>query len=228
MLRGARAMLFALVSVVLFGMAFGVAARQAGLEGWAAVLLSGAVFAGSSQFASLELLRSPVPWAPLLLLVFAVNARHILMGAALYGWFGRLPLRQRLYSAALMTDLNWATAIQAHDRGERDMGYIVGSGLTLWLTWIAGTAAGAALVDSFALPVEALALDLVFIVFFVCILVGLRRGRIDDLAWLVAGGAALVAYWLLPANWHVLVGALAGGVTGMAVQDRRQRRAAGR
>jgi 4-azaleucine resistance transporter AzlC len=226
MLRGARAMLFALVSVVLFGIAFGVAARQAGLEGWAAVLLSGAVFAGSSQFASLEFLRSPVPWLPLLLLVFAVNARHILMGAAMYGWFGRLPFRQRLLPAALMTDLNWATAIQAHDRGERDMGYMIGSGLTLWVTWLAGTALGAALVDSFALPVEALAIDLIFIVFFVCILVGLRRGRIDDLAWLVAGMAALVAYWLLPANWHVLVGALAGGITGMLVQDRQQRRTA--
>jgi predicted branched-subunit amino acid permease len=219
-------MLFALVSVVLFGMAFGVAARQAGLEPWAAVLLSGAVFAGSSQFASLELLGSPVPWLPLLLLVFAVNGRHILMGAALYGWFGRLPLAQRFLPAALMTDVNWAQAIQAYDRGERDMGYLVGSGLALWTTWLAGTAAGAALVDAFAFPAEALAIDLVFIIFFVCILVGLRRGRIDDLAWLVAGGAALLAFWLLPANWHVLVGAVAGGITGMLVQDRRRRRAA--
>ncbi len=222
MLRGARAMLFALVSVVLFGMAFGVAAREAGLEGWAAVLLSGAVFAGASQFASLELLGAPVPWLPLLLLVFAVNARHILMGAAMSGWFGRLPLVQRLWPAALMTDANWALSIQAYDRGERDMGYLVGSGLALWVTWLAGTAAGAALVDTMTLPVEALAIDLVFILFFVSILVGLRRGSIDDLAWLVAGAAALLAYWLLPANWHVLVGALAGGVTGMLVQDRRQ------
>ncbi len=220
-------MLFALVSVILFGMAFGVAAREAGLDGWAAVLLSGAVFAGSSQFASLELLGSPVPWLPLLLLVFAVNARHILMGAAMYGWFGRLPFAQRFLPAALMTDLNWAQAIQAYDRGERDMGYMVGSGLTLWVTWLAGTAAGAALVDTMAFPAEALAIDLVFVVFFVCILVSLRRGRIDDVAWLAAGVAALLSYWLLPANWHVLVGALAGGVTGMLVQDRQRRRGPG-
>lgn len=226
MLRGARAMLFALVAVVLFGMAFGVAARQAGVDGWAAVLLSGAVFAGSSQFASLELLGSPIPWLPLLLLVFAVNARHILMGAALYGWFGRLPLAKRFLPAALMTDVNWAKAIQAYDQGERDMGYLVGSGLVLWSTWLISTAAGATLVDSFALPAEALAIDLVFIIFFVCILVGLRRDRIDDTAWLVAGIAALVAYWLLPANWHVLVGAIAGGVAGVIEQNRSQRRAA--
>jgi predicted branched-subunit amino acid permease len=186
------------------------------------VLLSGAVFAGASQFAALELLGSPVPWLPLLLLVFAVNARHILMGAAMYGWFGRLPFVHRLWPAALMTDVNWALSIQAYDQGERDMGYLVGSGLTLWVTWLAGTAAGAALVDTMTLPAEALAIDLVFILFFVSILFGLRRGRIDDLAWLVAGATALVAYWLLPANWHVLVGALAGGVTGMLVQNHGQ------
>lgn len=226
MLRGGRAMLFALVSVVLFGMAFGVAAKEAGLEGSVAVLLSGAVFAGSSQFAALELLASPVPWLPLLLLVFAVNARHILMGAALYGWFGRLPLAQRLLPAALMTDVNWATAIQAYDRGERDMGYLVGSGLALWVTWLAGTALGAALVDAMTVSPEALAIDLVFIIFFVCILVGLRRGRLDDLAWLVAGAAALLAYWFLPANWHVMIGALAGGLAGMLAQNRHERRRA--
>jgi 4-azaleucine resistance transporter AzlC len=222
MLRGARAMLFALVSVVLFGMAYGVAARQAGLDGWVAVMVSGAVFAGSSQFAALELLASPVPWLPLVLLVFAVNARHILMGAALYRWFGRLPLRQRFLPAALMTDLNWAQAVQAYDRGERDMGYLVGSGLLLWATWLAGTAAGAALVDAVGFPLEALAIDLVFVIFFVCILTGLRRGRHDDLAWLVAGTTALLAFWLLPANWHVLAGAVAGGIAGMVAEDRRR------
>ncbi len=221
MLRGAKDMLFALVSVVLFAMAFGVAARGAGLDGWATVLMSGVAFAGASQFAALELMTSPVPWIPLLAVVFAVNARHILMGAALCPWFGRLPFAQRLLPAYLMTDINWAQAIQAYDRGERDLGHLVGSGLLLWVTWLAGTGLGAALVDAVTIDLERLAIDLVFLLFFVCMLTGLRRGRSDDVAWLVAGGTALLAWHVLPAHWHVLAGAVAGGVAGLVHHERR-------
>jgi len=229
--RGARAMAFAIVSVLLFGMAYGVAAKGAGLDGWAAVLVSAGVFAGASQFAALELWASPVPWLPLVLVTFAVNARHILMGAALYPWFGRLPLRQRLLPAALMTDVNWAQSLQAYDRGERDLGYLLGSGLLLWVTWLAGTGIGAALVDAVAVDLDRFGMDLIFLLFFVCMLTGLRRGRGDDIAWAVAGGTALAAAWLLPPHWHVLTGALAGGIAGMIVDDRRRRaqaRASGR
>ena len=221
MLRGSRDVAFALISVVLFAMAFGVAARGAGLEGWATLLMSGMVFAGASQFAALELMTSPVPWIPLLAVVFAVNARHILMGAALYPWFGRLPFLQRLLPAALMTDVNWAQAVQAYDRGERDLGHLVGSGLLLWVTWLAGTGLGVALVDVVTVDLRRFAVDLVFLLFFVCLLTSLRRGRSDDIAWLVAGGTALLAWHVLPAHWHVLTGALAGGVAGLVHHECR-------
>jgi len=222
MVRGARQMAFALVSVVLFAVAFGVAARGAGLEGWATLLMSGAVFAGASQFAALELMTAPVPWIPLLAVVFAVNARHILMGAVLYPWFGRLPFVQRLLPAAVMTDINWALAVQAYDRGERDIGHLVGSGLLLWVTWLAGTGLGVALVDAVTIDLERFAVDLVFLLFFVCLLTSLRRGRSDDIAWLVAGATALVAWHVLPAHWHVLSGALAGGIAGLLHHERRR------
>ncbi len=198
------------------------------MPGWKAgspTLLSGVVFAGASQFASLELLRSPVPWVPLVLVVFAVNARHILMGAVLYPWFGRLPFARRLLPAALMTDVNWALAVQAYERGERDMGHLVGSGLLLWVTWIAGTGAGAALGDAVAIDLDRFGLDLIFLLFFTCMLTGLRRGRGDDIAWLVAGATTLVSAALLPAFWHVLTGALAGGIAGLLAHERQQRRA---
>ena len=227
MARGARDMLFALVSVFLFAFAFGVAASHAGLGSWAATFLSGTVFAGASQFASLELLVSPVKWIPLLLVVFAVNARHILMGAALYPWFGRLPFAQRLLPAALMTDINWVQAVQAYDRGERDMGYLVGSGLLLWIVWVAGTAVGASLVEAVPFDLDRLGLDLTFLLFFVCMLTGLRRTRRDDIAWVAAGASALLAVQVLPAHWHVMTGAIIGGIVGSATQEWLGRRGPG-
>ena len=33
--------------------------------------------------------------------------------------------------------------------------------------------------------------------------------------WIIAAGASLLAYWYLPENTHVVVGAVAGGIAGI-------------
>ena len=72
--------------VVVFGVAFGLAAAQTGLDNSASLLMSALVFAGASQFGALDLWGAQVPVVPLIVTVFAINARHLLMGATLYPW----------------------------------------------------------------------------------------------------------------------------------------------
>lgn len=213
--RGMRDLLPVAVSIVIFGVAFGIAAGSAGINAWIAVLMSGAVFAGASQFAVLDMWQEPVPWAPLMLAVFAINARHLPLGASLYSWCAKLPPFKRYGAMLLLSDVNWAASTIAISRGERDVGHILGGGLTIWLAWMIGTGLGVAIPGISLADVQRFGLDLIFVAFFACTLVGLRRGRIDDLPWLVAGVVALGAVWLLPPNWHVLVGGLAGGIAGM-------------
>lgn len=80
---GAREIAPVAIFVIPFGIAFGAAAIEKGLSAALAVLMSAFVFAGASQFAALDLWSSPMPYLMLALTVFAVNARHILLGAAL-------------------------------------------------------------------------------------------------------------------------------------------------
>ncbi|MNE74665.1 hypothetical protein D3C80_1707570 [compost metagenome] len=40
--------------------------------------------------------------------------------------------------------------------------------------------------------------------------------------WFVAAGASLLAYWFLPDNSHVVVGALAGGLTGTFLPEKKR------
>jgi hypothetical protein len=40
--------------------------------------------------------------------------------------------------------------------------------------------------------------------------------------WVVAGLSSLLAYWYLPENSHVVVGALAGGIAGTVIGDTKQ------
>src|SRR5690606_41659120 len=70
--------------VVAFGAAFGLASTQAGLSPLESILMSTAVFAGASQFAALDRWGTEVSVLPMMVVVFAVNARQLLIVASLY------------------------------------------------------------------------------------------------------------------------------------------------
>ena len=58
--------------------AFGLAAVQKGLAPLEATLMSVMVFAGASQFATLEMWGSEVAVFPMMAVVFAINSRTLL------------------------------------------------------------------------------------------------------------------------------------------------------
>src|SRR3546814_4352109 len=59
------------------------------------VVMSTLVFAGAAQFAALDLWGTQIPLFTLMVAVFAINARHLLMGATLYPWLRKLPPAKR-------------------------------------------------------------------------------------------------------------------------------------
>lgn len=219
--RGARELWAVSAYAFVFGVAFGVAAVDVGMEGWAALLMSMTVYAGGSQFAALELWARPIAWAPLLVATLGINGRHVLLGASLYPWLRSLPRRQLYVAAFFMSDPNWAVSVQARARGERDAGILIGGGMALWIVWVMGTVAGIWLVDISPEDFHRFGFDLIFATFLTAVLVGLRRDRSDDLAWLAAALGAVLAVLVLPPHWHVLAGGLLGGLAGMLVHRRR-------
>ena len=64
------------VFVTVFGIAFGLAAGQAGLLPWQAGLMSVTVFAGAAQFAALGPWGQEVSLIPLVAIVLAINSRQ--------------------------------------------------------------------------------------------------------------------------------------------------------
>jgi predicted branched-subunit amino acid permease len=212
--RGFLHMLPIAAFVLVFGAAFGVAARHSGLDtGWT-VLMSALVFAGAAQFAVLDLWGPQVPILALALTVFAINARHLLMGATLYPWLCHLPPTQRYGAMLLASDANWAQTMQVFGRGERGLGILVGGGLALWLFWVLGTWLGTQLGDLLA-DVRRWGLDMVMGCFLLAMTVaGPKSPRVLTI-WVVAASASLIAHRWLPENSHVVVGALAGGLLGV-------------
>ncbi|MBS0540071.1 MAG: AzlC family ABC transporter permease [Proteobacteria bacterium] len=207
-----------------FGIGFGVAAAQKGLNPFETTLMSASVMAGTSQMVALDLWARPLPLLALAITVFVANLRYFVMGAALQPHLPQLPWYQQPLVWYVTVDQNWAVNIAEYQRGRGDLGKFVGGGLTMALIWTCSTilgciAAQGALSDP-AL-VKRLGLDFVGVAVFVVVAAMLFRGRRDIAPWVVAIVAALGAKWLLEGNWYIVVGGMAGGLFGAFQELRR-------
>ena len=212
--RGARKALPLAVSVFFVGLVFGVLARQARMGGVEATLMSVLVFAGASQFVALSLwMISPFPAITIILTTFIVNMRHLLMSASLRPWFSRLPRLVAYCSLFVMVDESWALTMGELNDGGRDGAFLLGSGLLLYVAWIGSTIVGQLAGSTIQNPAR-WGLDFAFTAVFIALLAGMWKGRAHFLPWLVAAGVALAAYHWLPGEWYIVLGGLAGSLTG--------------
>jgi len=218
-LRGARRTLPICAGDFAVGAAFGVLARHAGLSAAEATLMSALVYAGASQFVALSLWVAPLPIGALILTTLVVNIRHLLMGATLRPWFRHLSALKAYGSVFFMVDESWAMTIADLREGASDTAFLIGSGGALFVTWVSATLLGAS--AGALLPSSAqVALGFAFTAVFVALLTGMWRGKVDLLPWLVAAGVAVAAAHWLPGKWYIVLGGLAGSLTG-ALRDVR-------
>ncbi|XKF14737.1 AzlC family ABC transporter permease [Halomonas sp. BLK-85] len=200
--------------VIAFGAAFGLAAAQAGVDGNMAIAMSTLVFAGTSQFAALDLWAAEIPLFTLVITVFAINARHLLMGATLYPWLHHLPKSKRYGVMLVASDANWAMSMQAFSREKPGFGILLGGGLALWFFWVIGTWLGIYFGNVVSDP-KRFGLDMVMGCFLLTMVVNGEKNLRMLFIWSVAAIASLLAYRFLPENSHIVAGAFAGGLAGL-------------
>jgi 4-azaleucine resistance transporter AzlC len=213
---GFRVCLPVALGVAVYGVLFGLLARQKGLSLMETQSMSLFVFAGASQLIALDLWSPDLPVASLILTTLIVNLRHVLMGAALAPWLTRLNPRQAFGSLFFMTDESWALTLgrMVEDRRlqrQPDGAFLLGAGLCVYLFWNLSTALGHILVRGLDDPAR-YGLDFAFTAVFTALLVGLKPRRHDLLPLVAATATALIFARLLPGKWYILAGALAGGL----------------
>lgn len=218
-LQGAKRSLPLTISVLVYGTAFGMLARQTGLSLSQSFLMSGLVHAGAAQLVALGLWTMPLPMLAIIFTTFLVNLRHVLYGAALRPWFGSLSSAQQYFSAFFMADESWALAMQEFAAGNRNGAVMAGCGGALMAGWVGGTLIG----YQFGAVVQDPAvwgLDFAFTAVFVAMLVGIWKGRKRHLLpWVTAAVVAVVTSYFLPGAWHILSGGLAGSIVGGLIHD---------
>ncbi len=191
--------------VLAYGLIFGVMAAEAKLSAVEAVLMSALVYSGSAQMAALQSWSDAALVLPLAATILLMNARYLLYGAALWPWMARLAPSCVYPSLFLLGDGNWAMAMKEHAEGRDDVGFLLGSGLAMYLPWVAGTAAGH-LGGSFARQPGAYGFDFILIAISAAMAAAMWRGRADLLGALAAVATAVALSTVLPAGW-VIVGA---------------------
>lgn len=178
-----------LVSSVVIGIPFGIAARQAGLTPMEASAMSVIVFAGAAQFAMLDLFARGADALVIAATVLLINLRHVLMGAALRPLVDGVPLATRLLSAYVLTDESFAMGIARLRSGRSELRYYLTFAIALWLAWNSATIAGAIVGGALADP-RRLGLDFAITAAFIAIVVLGIRGRTDVAVALAAAATA--------------------------------------
>ncbi len=202
----------------VYGMVFGVLASERGLAWVEALLMSVLVYSGSAQLAALQGWSAVPLVAPLVATVFLINARYVLYSASVQPWLAGATRPQALATLFFLGDGNWALSMREYHAGERDAGYLFGSGVATALPWVIGTIAGHIVGHSVPDPAS-LGLDFMLVAFAAAIGVSVWRGAGDLWPAAAAVLAGFVLWRWLP-GWTIVGAGLAAGLMGAARHGR--------
>jgi predicted branched-subunit amino acid permease len=210
--RGLRDALGLGFGIFIYGVGFGLVAAQAAI-GWAWALgISAAVYSGSAQLASVNLIQTGhVTLSTLAATILVINARYVLFGAALQPWLGPAGMGRSVGSLLLLGDGNWILTMKAIAEGEEDRAYLLGTGVPMLAGWMGGTFLGA--VAGGILPdAHALGVDLMLPAFAAAMMTAMAKTRAALLPIFMGAGAALILGPFVGNGWAVIAAGLAGGL----------------
>lgn len=208
--RGFRFGLAIALPILLYGLAFGLVAAQAGMGwGWASAF-SAAIFSGSAQLATVSVLQSgqATLWA-VAATVLVMNARYLLFGATLQPWLSQAGPWRAVSSLLFLGDANWIGTMRAIDNGEEDRAFLVGTGVPPLVVWLAGTVAGAVFGSILPDP-RALGADLMLPAFAAAMMAVMVQSRAALVPVAIGAGAALAVGHLAGQGWGIVAAGLAG------------------
>lgn len=205
------------LGIIPFAVVFGVSAIEIGVSTIEGLGMSMIMFAGAAQLVTLELLKTDALAWVIVLSALVVNLRFIIYSASLSTHFKHLPLAHRLLASYMVTDQPYAMAIAYFNENPDDphkYWYYIGHGISLWVTWVAGTAVG--LLMGPIIP-ESWSLGFVIPLMFI----GIVTPTIKNWAYLnaaVVSGVSVIALQPLPNNLGLMVAIVLGIVAGVLTE----------
>lgn len=202
---GIRASLPLAVAVFGFGLSFGVLARASGMGPVAPVVMSAVTFAGSAQFAAIQVLGVGGTVAAAVTAAVLLNARYGPIGVSVAPYLTG-PWWSRLLRAQLVVDESWAIAAEGEGRFNHRV--LLGSGLALYVAWVGGTILGVIFGDVIGDPAR-WGLDAAFPALFLALLVPQLRTRDARIVAVLGAAIALALTPFAPAGVPIIAASAA-------------------
>lgn len=201
-----------------FGIVYGVAAIDIGIEPIEGILMSMFMLAGASQVVTIELLKTEASLWIIILSVMLVNLRFVIYSASLTQYLKPYSIGWRMLLGYFLTDQPYALSIayfDEHPDAPYKQWFHLGHSVMLWISWIIGSALGLFVGDfipesfnfGFAIPLMFLALGVPAI-----------KDWTFLIAALVASVVALIAA-PLPNNLGLLLAVICGMLVGILLGD---------
>jgi predicted branched-subunit amino acid permease len=201
-------------STLLLGAIFGASTAAAGISGPAAVVMSAVVWSGAGQFAALPLW--PEGAGVVILSALALSLRFTLITASMAPMLVGRPRLLRAALAFCVTDENYALAV-TQQRSVLHPGYLLGSWIPLYASWVIGTVVGVVL--GAGVPAEWIAplkavFPLVFLVLTVLLCTSIPLALVA-----VLGGVLSVTFAMyLPSGWNIVTAGLLASLAGVPLE----------
>ena len=202
-IKGILDILPLMIPVVPFGIIYGVIGVEIGFSPMEVFAMSFVIFAGSSQIAFAQLFAAGASPLVMISSVAVINSRHILYGAVLAEYLGKLRLTWKIILSYLMADQAFSVSSAYFKKNAKNKNFhfhMLGSGLTLWSLWQLSTLIGILLGNivpaqlglEFAIPLT----------FFSLILSELRK--LDHLIIILISGICSVMTYNFPFKIYII------------------------
>ena len=198
-------------AIFVWGITFGLMGREAGLSSLEATLMSVFVYSGTAQAATVGGFATGAGILAGMATVLMLNARYLLYGASLRPWLAQAGPAQAYATLWFLGDANWAMSTKANAEGEQDAAFIFGSGVSMYLPWIAGTVSGAVAGNWIADP-RSLGVDFLLVAFCAAMAMDLFKSRADAAPAIAAAVVAALLDHFVPSGWTLVAAGLAGGL----------------
>ena len=206
-IKGILDILPLMIPVVPFGIIYGVIGVEIGFSPMEVFAMSFVIFAGSSQIAFAQLFAAGASPLVMISSVAVINSRHILYGAVLAEYLGKLRLTWKILLSYLMADQAFSVSSAYFKKNLKNKNahfHMLGSGLTLWSLWQLSTLIGIVLGNivpaqlglEFAIPLT----------FFSLILSELRK--LDHLIIILISGICSVLTYNFPFKIYIIFSAI--------------------
>jgi len=196
-----------LIPVVPFGIIFGAIGIELGFGPYATYATSIIIFSGASQIVFFQLLSAGASSIVAITSSSVISTRHFLYGAVVNQYLSNLSIYWKIGLSYILTDQAFAVSNEYFKKNKKDKFkhyYLLGAGVTLWITWQLTTIIGILLGS---IVPEELGLTFTIPLTFLALLINYFR-KIDHIIIIIASGVFSLILYDAPFKSYIIFSSL--------------------